>query len=75
MILIKHVLSYQLLLPHLNNMLLLRILMEVKDKSFTLNTFDWRLLLTSIGVMSSLFTKGNTEGIKASSRTTERKSK
>lgn len=47
--------------------------MEVKDQNITLNTFDWRLLVTSIGVMSSLFTKGNTEGIKASSRTIERK--
>lgn len=41
----------------------------------TLNTFAWRLLVTSIGVMSSLFTIGNTEDIKASSRTTERKGK
>lgn len=48
--------------------------MEVKGQNITLNTFDWRLLVTSIGVMSSLFTKGNTEGIKASSRTMDKKS-
>lgn len=42
----------------------------VRDQNITLNTLeDCRLLLTSIGVMSSFFTKGNIEGIKASSWT------
>lgn len=41
---------------------------EVKDESVTLNTAeDWRLLVTSIGVTSSVFTKGNIEGINAPS--------
>lgn len=51
-------------------MIITQVFNAVRDQNLTLNTLeDCRLLLTSIGVMSSFFTRGNIEGIKASSRT------
>lgn len=51
-------------------MVITQVFNAARDQNITLNTLeDCRLLLTSIGVMSSFFTRGNIEGIKPSSRT------